>query len=64
MIYVFIVLSVVLLAVSCIVHALTFTQYPVLENLPFIWILHVLIFVVFIPAIFYSKKYQKLEGKT
>lgn len=58
MLYLFIATSFTLLLVSLTVHLLTFSSFPITEHFPSVWMLHVLVFAVFIPAIFYGNRIQ------
>jgi hypothetical protein len=46
-----------------IVHLLSLADIDILSNFPFIWLLHLGIFVVWIPTIFEIRKRQQLEQK-
>jgi hypothetical protein len=54
-------LAVVLYAVSVAVHANTFIRIVPTNSLPWIWVLHVGIFVVFIPGVLGIKKTTKIQ---
>jgi hypothetical protein len=46
-----------------IVHLLSLADIDILSNFPFIWLLHLGIFVVWIPTVFEIRKRQQLEQK-
>lgn len=47
---------------ACLAHLLTLAGFNVFAEVPFIWILHIGIFVVFVPAIFFLNKNEEFQA--
>jgi hypothetical protein len=57
------ILSAISFTLALVVHGLTFAHIDIMETIPAVWVLHVGIFVVFVPLVFSARRLSGADQK-